>query len=175
MDKEEKEELLAAMGGVVEAKLQLHHSANGYVSKPTFDGAVTVLTQTMGRVTDVVEDVKKGVDEQRRATEDLGEVTGKLRTELAEHKAEHRGVDKAKASARMHAVEVRDEKTSAWRKYGVIVAVVVGGLALLGGFSAWFIGRTEAAMRAANERPPVRVMIDKAAAAEIAKAINNGD
>lgn len=173
MDDQEREELLADVGNVVASKLQLHHKANGYVSKPTFDGAVQVLTQTMGQVTDAVENVNREVVHQRQATEGLKDVTSQLCTDLAEHKAEHRGAEKAKNSVRMKVAADVAEKSSNWKRNGVIVALVVGGLGLLGGFSAWFVIRTEAAMKAAHDRPPVQVLIDKKAAAEIAKAIHD--
>lgn len=168
MGDETREELLRSVGEVVEAKLKLHNQANGYVSNPKFEATVKVLTSTMGQVADAVTDVKNEVIHQRRATEDLGKATSQLCIDLAEHKAEHRGAEKAKDSVRLRSAAVVAEKSSNWKRNSVIVAMVIGALGLLGGFSAWFVSRTEAAL---SERLPMKIVIDKAAAKEIAKAI----
>lgn len=162
--RKEHEDLMAAVGAVVESKLKLHHTANGYVSKPTFEASTKLLTKGMSDVTDAVERVHEEMGHQRKATEDLGRITGKLSTDLVAHEAKHAGFEKARG---LRAQE-ESAKASRWKRWLAAAGLVATVLGMLGGLGTWLVSE----VKAAKERPST-IVIDEEAAKEIAKAVND--
>lgn len=165
MGDEERNELLSDVKKVVHETLTLHHRNNGYVNKGVCDANTQLLRQGMEAVAGAVERVHGEVKEQRKATDDLNKITGKLNTELVRHTAEHAGIEKAEMSQ----TDIERLKTGRWKRWLGLAAVIVGLLGLLGSAGAWFVSEMKDAVK-----QDVKVVVTKEAAKEIVRLSNGG-